>query len=141
GKSTLIDLVPRLMDVTAGAVLVGGVDVREADPAVLRRRNGLVPQRPYLFPGTVASNLRYGLPEAGDDGLSPALEIAPARDFGEEMPEGRGAPIAQGGTNVAGWQRQRLAMARGLVCRPDIYLFDDSFSARGVATDARVRAA
>lgn len=141
GKSTLIDLVPRLMDVTAGAVLVGGVDVREADPDVLRRRIGLVPQRPYLFSGTVASNLRYGRPEASDDELWQALEIAQARDFVEEMPEGLDAPIAQGGTNVSGGQRQRLAIARALVCRPDIYLFDDSFSALDVATDARLRAA
>ncbi|PSL06035.1 ATP-binding cassette subfamily B protein [Haloactinopolyspora alba] len=141
GKSTLLSLVPRLMDATDGAVLVGGVDVRDADPDELRRRIGFVPQRPYLFSGTVASNLRYGRPEATDDELWQALEIAQARDFVEEMPERLEAPIAQGGTDVSGGQRQRLAIARALVRRPDVYLFDDSFSALDLTTDARLRSA
>ncbi|WP_026875416.1 ABC transporter ATP-binding protein [Jiangella gansuensis] len=141
GKSTLVSLVPRLIDVTAGAVLAGGVDIRDIDLDVLRSRIGLVPQRAYLFSGTVASNLRYGNPDATDDELWQALEIAQARDFVEELPEGLDAPIAQGGTNVSGGQRQRLAIARALVRQPDIYLFDDSFSALDLATDARLRAA
>ncbi|SEE45411.1 ABC transporter ATP-binding protein [Jiangella alba] len=141
GKTTLVSLVPRLIDVTAGQVLVGGVDVRRLDPEALRERIGLVPQKAYLFSGTVASNLRYGNPDATDDELWEALRIAQAADFVEEMPERLDAPIAQGGTNVSGGQRQRLAIARALVRRPDIYLFDDSFSALDLATDARLRAA
>jgi ATP-binding cassette, subfamily B, multidrug efflux pump len=141
GKTTLVSLVPRLFDVTAGAVLVDGVDVRELDPDLLWERIGLVPQRPYLFTGTIASNLRYGRPDATDEELWEALEIAQARDFVEEMPEGLNAPIAQGGTNVSGGQRQRIAIARALVRRPEIYLFDDSFSALDLGTDARLRAA
>ncbi|KAB1155463.1 ABC transporter ATP-binding protein [Micromonospora sp. AMSO12t] len=141
GKTTLLSLVPRLVDTTAGAVLVDGVDVRELAPDELWRRIGLVPQRPYLFTGTVASNLRYGNPDATDAELWGALEIAQARDFVEAMPEGLAAPIAQGGTNVSGGQRQRLAIARALVRRPEIYLFDDSFSALDLGTDARLRAA
>ncbi|MFI7575145.1 ABC transporter ATP-binding protein [Micromonospora sp. NPDC049497] len=141
GKTTLLSLIPRLVDVTAGAVLVDGVDVRELAPDELWRRIGLVPQKPYLFTGTVASNLRYGNPDATDAELWTALEIAQARDFVEAMPEGLDAPIAQGGTNVSGGQRQRLAIARALVRRPEIYLFDDSFSALDLGTDARLRAA
>ncbi|MEH1014091.1 ABC transporter ATP-binding protein [Micromonospora sp. CPCC 206060] len=141
GKTTLLNLVPRLVDVTSGAVLVDGVDVRELDPDLLWGRIGLVPQRPYLFSGTVASNLRYGNPDAGDDELWAALETAQARDFVEAMPGGLDAPIAQGGTNISGGQRQRLAIARALVRRPEIYLFDDSFSALDLGTDARLRAA
>ncbi|MEU2661693.1 ABC transporter ATP-binding protein [Micromonospora sp. NBC_01740] len=141
GKTTLLSLVPRLVDTTAGAVLVDGVDVRKLAPDELWRRIGLVPQRPYLFTGTVASNLRYGNPDATDAELWGALEIAQARDFVEAMPEGLAAPIAQGGTNVSGGQRQRLAIARALVRRPEIYLFDDSFSALDLGTDARLRAA
>ncbi|TDD63930.1 ABC transporter ATP-binding protein [Jiangella aurantiaca] len=141
GKTTLVSLVPRLIDVTAGQVLTGGVDVRRLDPEALRERIGLVPQKAYLFSGTVASNLRYGKPGATDDELWAALEIAQAADFVREMPEGLDAPIAQGGTNVSGGQRQRLAIARALVRKPDIYLFDDSFSALDLATDARLRAA
>jgi ATP-binding cassette subfamily B protein len=140
GKTTLVNLVPRLMDATAGAVLVGGVDVRDISPDVLRRRIGLVPQRAFLFSGTVASNLRYGNPDASDDELWQALEIAQARDFVEAMPAALDAPIAQGGTNVSGGQRQRLSIARALVRCPDIYLFDDSFSALDLVTDARLRA-
>ncbi len=141
GKSTLLGLVPRLFDVTGGQVLVNGVDVRELDPALMAETIGLVPQKPYLFSGTVASNLRYGHPDATDEELWKALEIAQARDFVERMDEGLEAPIAQGGSNVSGGQRQRLAIARALVRRPEIYLFDDSFSALDYATDARLRAA
>jgi ATP-binding cassette subfamily B protein len=141
GKTTVLTLIPRLVDVTAGAVLVDGVDVRELDPDLLWRRIGLVPQKAYLFTGTVASNLRYGNPEATDEELWQALEIAQAKDFVEAMPDGLGAEIAQGGTNVSGGQRQRLAIARALVRRPEIYLFDDSFSALDLATDAALRAA
>jgi ATP-binding cassette subfamily B protein len=141
GKTTLVNLLPRLFDVTGGAVLVDGVDVRELDPEVLWGRIGLVPQKPYLFSGTVASNLRYGNPDASDEELWTALGIAQARDFVEAMPEQLEAPIAQGGTNVSGGQRQRLAIARALVKRPEIYIFDDSFSALDTATDARLRQA
>ncbi|HEX6577217.1 MAG TPA: ABC transporter ATP-binding protein, partial [Jiangellaceae bacterium] len=141
GKTTLINLIPRLMDVTSGAVLVGGVDVRHAEPDAVRGLIGLVPQRPYLFSGTVASNLRYGKPEASDDELWAALETAQARDFVDSMPDRLDASVAQGGTNVSGGQRQRLAIARALVRQPDVYLFDDSFSALDLATDARLRAA
>ncbi|MCO1595163.1 ABC transporter ATP-binding protein/permease [Micromonospora sp. RHAY321] len=141
GKTTLLSLIPRLVDVTAGAVLVDGVDVRDLAPDELWRRIGLVPQRPYLFTGTVASNLRYGNPDATDDELWAALEIAQAREFVAEMPGGLDAPIAQGGSTVSGGQRQRLAIARALVRQPEIYLFDDSFSALDLGTDARLRAA
>jgi ATP-binding cassette, subfamily B, multidrug efflux pump len=141
GKTTLLNLVPRLFDATGGTVLVDGVDVRELDPGLLSRLVGLVPQRPYLFTGTVASNLRYGNPDATDDDLWEALEVAQARDFVERMDGGLDAAIAQGGTNVSGGQRQRLAIARLLVHKPEIYLFDDSFSALDYATDAALRAA
>jgi ATP-binding cassette subfamily B protein len=141
GKSTLLSLVPRLLDVTAGAVLVDGVDVRELAPDELWDRIGLVPQRSFLFSGTIASNLRYGRPEATDEELWEALRIAQARDFVGALPEGLDAPVSQGGTNFSGGQRQRLAIARALVRRPSIYLFDDSFSALDLATDARLRAA
>ena len=141
GKTTLLSLIPRLFDATSGSVRVDGVDVRHLEPQLLWSRIGLVPQRPYLFSGTVASNLRYGNPDASDDELWQALEIAQARDFVEAMPDGLAAPIAQGGTTVSGGQRQRLAIARALVRKPEIYLFDDSFSALDLATDARLRAA
>ena len=141
GKTTLVSLIPRLVDVTGGELLVDGVDVRRLDPEVLWRRIGLVPQRPYLFSGTVASNLRYGNPDATDEQLWQALEVAQARDFVEAMPDGLETSIAQGGTNVSGGQRQRLCIARALVADPEIYLFDDSFSALDLATDARLRAA
>jgi ATP-binding cassette, subfamily B, multidrug efflux pump len=141
GKTTLLNLVPRLFDATGGTVLVDGVDVRRLDPATLSEAVGYVPQRPYLFSGTVASNLRYGKPDATEEELWRALEIAQARDFVESMPERLDAPISQGGTNVSGGQRQRLAIARALVRRPEIYLFDDSFSALDYATDAALRAA
>jgi ATP-binding cassette subfamily B protein len=141
GKTTLVNLIPRLFDVTDGSVRVDGVDVRELDPDLLWSRIGLVPQKPYLFSGTVASNLRLGKPDATDDELWRALDIAQARKFVERMPEGLASPIAQGGTNVSGGQRQRLAIARALVRRPEIYVFDDSFSALDVATDVALRTA
>jgi ATP-binding cassette subfamily B multidrug efflux pump len=141
GKTTLLSLIPRLFDVTGGAVLVDGVDVRQLDFDALRERIAIVPQRPYLFSGTVASNLRYGDPEATDEELWRCLEIAQARDFVAAMPDGLDAAVAQGGTNLSGGQRQRLAIARALVRKPEIYLFDDSFSALDLGTDARLRAA
>ncbi|MFA3838268.1 ABC transporter ATP-binding protein [Streptomyces aureus] len=141
GKSTLLGLVPRLFDATDGEVLVNGVDVRTIDPALLARTVGLVPQKPYLFAGTVATNLRYGNPDATDEELWNALEVAQAKDFVKKLENGLDSPISQGGTNVSGGQRQRLAIARTLVQRPEIYLFDDSFSALDYATDAALRAA
>lgn len=141
GKTTLLGLISRLFDVTHGAVKVNGVDVREAAPELLHGRLGYVPQRPYLFSGTVASNVRFGRPEASDEEVWHALTIAQARDFVAEMPEGLDSPIAQGGSNVSGGQRQRLSIARALLSKPDIYLFDDSFSALDLQTDARLRAA
>jgi ATP-binding cassette subfamily B protein len=141
GKSTLVNLVPRLFDVTGGALEVDGVDVRRLESEVLWARLGLVPQKAYLFSGTVRSNLLHGKPDATDDELWEALRISQAEDFVRAMPEGLDAPIAQGGTNVSGGQRQRLAIARAVVRRPEIYLFDDSFSALDLATDARLRAA
>ena len=141
GKSTLVNLVPRLFDATAGTVAVDGVDVRDLEPDQLWSVIGLVPQKAYLFSGTVRSNLLHGRPEATEDELWAALEIAQADDFVRAMPEGLDAPITQGGTNVSGGQRQRLAIARAVVRRPEIYLFDDSFSALDLATDARLRAA
>ena len=141
GKTTLLNLIPRLMDVTGGEVLVDGVDVRKLDPEILSEAVAFVPQKPYLFSGTVASNLRYGKPGATDEDLWHALEIAQGRDFVERMDGGLDAKIDQGGTNVSGGQRQRLAIARALVRRPEIYLFDDSFSALDYATDAALRSA
>jgi len=141
GKSTLVNLIPRLFDATDGSVLVDDVDVRDLNPAALADAVGFVPQKPYLFTGTVASNLRYGKADATEEELWRALEIAQARDFVEQMPEGLNAPIAQGGTNVSGGQRQRLAIARALVRKPEIYLFDDSFSALDYSTDAALRRA
>ncbi|MBK7862081.1 MAG: ABC transporter ATP-binding protein [Archangiaceae bacterium] len=141
GKSTLLSLIPRLIDATRGTVEVGGVDVRALAFDALRSHIGWVPQRPYLFTGTVASNLRYGNPAATDDELWRCLEIAQASDFVDAMPEKLQAPVAQGGTNLSGGQRQRLAIARALVHRPDLYLFDDAFSALDLGTDARLRAA
>ncbi|MCU1578598.1 MAG: transporter ATP-binding protein [Rhodoglobus sp.] len=141
GKTTLVNLLPRLFDATGGTVLIDGVDVRELDPDLLWGRIGLVPQKAYLFSGTVATNLRYGKPDATDDELWAALETAQAADFVREMPEGLDAPIAQGGTNVSGGQRQRLAIARALVKRSEIYVFDDSFSALDTTTDSRLRRA
>ena len=141
GKTTLVSLIPRLFDVSGGAVLVGGTDVREADVESLWATIGLVPQRPFLFTGTVASNLRYGREDATDEELWHALEIAQGRDFVEEMPQGLESRITQGGTNVSGGQRQRLAIARAIVRQPQILVFDDSFSALDLTTDARLRQA
>ena len=141
GKSTLLNLIPRLVDVTGGMVLVDGHDIRLLNPKHLRSSIGLIPQRAYLFGGTVATNLRYGKADATDDELWAALEIAQAREFVEAMPEGLNSVIAQGGTNVSGGQRQRLAIARAVIKAPDIYLFDDSFSALDYDTDARLREA
>lgn len=141
GKTTLVSLLPRLFDVTNGSVLVGGEDVRQLDLEVLWQSLGLVPQRPFLFTGTVASNLRYGRPDATDQELWRALEIAQGRDFVEEMEHGLEARISQGGTNVSGGQRQRLAIARAIVHNPQILIFDDSFSALDLTTDARLRQA
>lgn len=141
GKTTLVNLIPRLFDVTGGAVLLDGVDVRDLDPDQLWTQIGLVPQKPYLFAGTVRSNLEYGKPGASDEELWHALEVAQARPFVEALPEGLDAPISQGGTNVSGGQRQRLAIARALVRKPSVFLFDDSFSALDYGTDAALRAA
>jgi ATP-binding cassette subfamily B protein len=141
GKTTLVNLIPRLFDVTSGAVLVDGVDVRELDEEVLWSRIGMIPQTAYLFSGTVASNLRYGRPDATDEEMWDALEVAQAADFVRALPDGLEAPVAQGGTNLSGGQRQRVAIARALVRRPEIYLFDDAFSALDLGTDARLRAA
>jgi ATP-binding cassette subfamily B protein len=141
GKTTLVSLIPRLFDTTGGTVRVGGVDVRDRDVEDLWAGIGLVPQRPFLFAGTVASNLRLGQEDATDADLWRALEIAQASDFVSQMDGGLEARIAQGGTNVSGGQRQRLAIARALVRRPAVLLFDDSFSALDLATDARLRQA
>lgn len=141
GKTTVVSLLPRLFDVTAGRVLVGGVDVRDADPESLWAQLGLVPQKSFLFSGTIASNLRFGREEATDEELWKALEIAQGKDFVAEMPDGLESAIAQGGTNVSGGQRQRLAIARALVRQPEILIFDDSFSALDVTTDAKLRQA
>lgn len=141
GKTTLVNLVPRLFDVTSGAVRVGGVDVREADPAALWDAIGLVPQRPYLFAGTVRSNLEFGRSDATDEELWRALEIAQAAEFVRELDGGLDAPISQGGTNVSGGQRQRLSIARAIIHEPQILVFDDSFSALDLVTDAQLRQA
>jgi ATP-binding cassette subfamily B protein len=141
GKSTLVNLIPRFYDVTGGTVLVDGVDVRAVDRQDLWSTLGVIPQKAFLFSGTVASNLRYGDSAATDEDLWRALEIAQGRDFVEEMAGGLEAPITQGGSNVSGGQRQRLAIARALVKKADIYIFDDSFSALDFSTDARLRAA
>jgi ATP-binding cassette subfamily B protein len=141
GKTTVLNLIPRFFDVSEGTVLIDGIDVREQTLEQVWSRVGLVPQRAYLFSGTVASNLRFGNEDASDEDLWHALEVAQARDFVEEMPGKLEAPIDQGGTNVSGGQRQRLAIARALVKRPAVYLFDDCFSALDAGTDARLRAA
>ena len=141
GKTTLLSLIPRLFDATQGSVVVDGVDVRELDPNVLHDRIGLVPQQAYLFTGTIASNVRYGKRDATDEEVWAALRVAQAADFVAELPEGLDAPVAQGGTNFSGGQRQRLSIARAIVRGPEIYLFDDAFSALDLSTDARLRAA
>ena len=141
GKTTLVNLVSRLADATDGSVLVDGVDVRQLDLDLLWSKVGYVPQKPFLFSGTVASNLRYGRPDADEGELWEALEVAQASSFVQAMPDGIESPITQGGTNVSGGQRQRLCIARAMVVKPEIYVFDDSFSALDLATDARLRAA
>jgi ATP-binding cassette subfamily B multidrug efflux pump len=141
GKTAMLNLIARLFDVTKGQVLIGGVDVRDLDTRLLERLIGFVPQKPYLFSGTVASNVRFGNPDATDDDVWEALEVAQAREFVETKPDQLESPISQGGTNVSGGQRQRLAIARALAHKPQIYIFDDSFSALDLATDARLRAA
>lgn len=141
GKSTLLSLIARLFDTTSGTVRIDGVDVRDLDPQLLWGHIGIVPQKAYLFSGTVASNLRYGNPDATDEQLWRALEVAQARDFVQRMDGGLEAAVTQGGTNVSGGQRQRLCIARALVAQPRIYLFDDSFSALDLATDRRLREA
>ena len=141
GKSTLLDLLPRFYDVTSGAVLIDGVDIREVDRTDLWARIGYVPQKAFLFSGTVASNLRYGDPDASDADLWQALEVAQARDFVAQMEGQLEAPISQGGVDVSGGQRQRLAIARAIVRKAGVYVFDDSFSALDFGTDARLRAA
>jgi ATP-binding cassette subfamily B multidrug efflux pump len=141
GKSTLVNLVPRLFDATDGDVRVGGTDVRQVDPDLLWEQIGLVPQKAYLFSGTVRSNLQHGKPDATDEEMWAALDVAQGRDFVEALPEGLDSAVVQGGTNFSGGQRQRLAIARALIRKPGIYLFDDSFSALDLATDARLRAA
>ena len=141
GKTTLLSLIPRLFDATEGSVRVDGIDVKDLAPDLLHSLMGLVPQKAYLFTGTIATNLRYGKPDATDDELWEALRIAQADEFVREIAEGLEAPVAQGGTNFSGGQRQRLAIARAVVRRPEVYLFDDSFSALDLATDARLRQA
>ena len=141
GKSTLAGLIPRFYDVNQGRVLVDGVDVREMTQPDLRARIGFVPQKAVLFTGTVAANIRYGRDDASDDDVRHAAEVAQALDFIEEMPEKFESPIAQGGINLSGGQKQRLSIARAIVRTPDVYVFDDCFSALDVATDARLRAA
>jgi len=141
GKTTLLELIPRLSDPTAGTVLIDDIDVKQREPEELWARVGMVPQKAYLFSGTVASNLRFGNPQASDAELWAALEVAQAKGFVEQMPQGLDSPIAQGGTNVSGGQRQRLSIARALLREPAVFVFDDSFSALDLATEARLRAA
>jgi ATP-binding cassette subfamily B protein len=141
GKSTLLNLVPRLFDATAGTVRVDGIDVRDVTQRDLGSLMGLVPQKAFLFTGTIADNLRYGKPDASEEEMWAALEVAQAKDFVEALPDGLESVVAQGGATFSGGQRQRLAIARAVIRKPRIYLFDDSFSALDYATDARLRAA
>lgn len=141
GKSTLINLIPRFFDVTEGQILVDGVDIREVTQKDLRDKIGYVPQKGILFTGTIASNLRYGNPDATDEEIREAAEIAQATEFIDSKPEGFDTKIAQGGTNVSGGQKQRLSIARAIAKNPEIYIFDDSFSALDLKTDAALRKA
>jgi len=141
GKSTLIHLIPRFYDVVSGSILIDGVDVRELSQETLRAKVGLVPQQAVLFAGTIAENIRYGKQEATDQEMSRAAEIAQASEFISDMKDGFDAIISQGGTNVSGGQKQRISIARAVVRRPEIYLFDDCFSSLDFKTDARLRAA
>lgn len=141
GKSTLVNLIPRIYDATEGQILINGVDIRELSQAQLREHLGVVPQKALLFDGTVASNLQYGKADATEEEMWKALEVAQGKDFVSKMPGGLEAPISQGGSNVSGGQRQRLAIARAIIRRPDVYIFDDSFSALDFKTDARLRQA
>jgi len=141
GKSTLVNLIPRFYDVTGGSIKIDGTDIRDMLLRDLRARIGLVPQKAFLFSGTIADNLRYGNENATDEELWHALEIAQAKDFVMELPGKLYAPVEQGGVNFSGGQRQRLAIARALVKKPEIYVFDDSFSALDFQTDAQLRLA
>ena len=141
GKSTLVNLIPRIYDATQGQILINGVDIRQLPQEQLRTHLGVVPQKALLFDGTVASNLRYGKPDATEEDMWKALEVAQGKDFVFQMPRGLAAPISQGGSNVSGGQRQRLAIARAIIRRPDVYIFDDSFSALDFKTDAKLRQA
>jgi ATP-binding cassette subfamily B protein len=141
GKSTMVNLIPRFYDIDSGHILIDGVDVRELEQNVLRAKIGFVPQKAVLFSGTIAENIRYGKVDADDDEIRHAAEVAQALDFISEMPDGFDSVIAQGGTNVSGGQKQRLSIARALVRKPEIYVFDDSFSALDFKTDARLREA
>ena len=141
GKSTLVSLIPRFYDIDSGHILVDGVDIREMTQDALRAKIGFVPQKAVLFSGTIAENIRYGKADATDEEVRHAAEVAQAVDFISEMPDGFDSVIAQGGTNVSGGQKQRLSIARALVRKPEIYVFDDSFSALDFKTDARLRAA
>ena len=141
GKSTLAGLIPRFYDVNDGRVLVDGVDVREWRQAELRARIGFVPQKAVLFSGTIASNIKFGRDDASDEAMRHAATVAQAAEFIDRMPDGYASPVSQGGINLSGGQKQRLAIARALVRRPDVCVFDDSFSALDFATDARLRAA
>ena len=141
GKSTLAGLIPRFYDVNEGRVLVDGVDVREMTQADLRARIGFVPQKAVLFTGTVAANIRYGRDDASDDEVRHAATVAQAIEFVDAMPEKFASPVSQGGINLSGGQKQRLSIARAIVRKPDVYVFDDSFSALDFATDAKLRAA
>jgi ATP-binding cassette subfamily B protein len=141
GKSTLVNLIPRFFDVTDGAVYVDGRDVREVAQSDLRDRIGYIPQRGVLFSGTVESNLRYSYEDATDEDLQSSMKIAQAADFVATMDEGINSPISQGGTNVSGGQKQRLSIARALLKRPPIYIFDDALSALDFKTDAALRRA
>jgi ATP-binding cassette subfamily B protein len=141
GKSTLVNLIPRFYDVDSGAVLVDGVEVRATTQEALRAKMGLVPQTAVLFSGSIAENIRYGNEDATDEEVRHAADVAQATEFIAATPEGFDAQVSQGGTNLSGGQKQRLSIARAVVRRPEIYLFDDSFSAVDYATDARLRAA